>query len=168
MTLGDIIKKYREENSTTMDQVASLCGITKGYVAMLERNVNSKTGKPVKPTLETILKVCKGLHLDVDEVFDNLDDDYVVRIPGRPSSDPALSAPERKLLDNYRSLNPEGQGKASDYLEDLVASGRYTVADNLSVLGDGPISIAAHERTDIEVTDEMREHDMKIMLDDDF
>lgn len=38
---------------------------------------------------------------------------------------------ERKLLDNYRSLNPEGRGKASDYLEDLVASGRYTVADNL-------------------------------------
>lgn len=81
---------------------------------------------------------------------------------------PVLTDLERKLLDNYRSLNPEGQGKASDYLEDLVASGRYTVADNLSVLGDGPISIAAHERTDIEVTDEMREHDMKIMLDDDF
>lgn len=30
------------------------------------------------------------------------------------------------------------------------------------------ISIAAHERTDIEVTDEMRAHDMKIMEDEDF
>lgn len=134
MTLGDIIKKYREENSTTMDQVASLCGITKGYVAMLERNVNSKTGKPVKPTLETILKVCKGLHLDVDEVFDNLDDDYVVRIPGRPSSDPALSAPERKLLDNYRSLNPEGQGKLMGYAQDLVDTGRYIKSDQDGLL----------------------------------
>lgn len=134
MTLGDIIKKYREENSTTMDQVASLCGITKGYVAMLERNVNSKTGKPVKPTLETILKVCKGLHLDVDEVFDNLDDDYVVRIPGRPSSDPALSAPERKLLDNYRSLNQEGQHKLIEYAQDLVDTGRYIKSDQDGLL----------------------------------
>ena len=32
MTLGDIIKNYRNENSVTMEYVASLCGITKGYV----------------------------------------------------------------------------------------------------------------------------------------
>lgn len=32
---------------------------------------------------------------------------------------------ETKILDCYRSLNPEGQEKATEYIDDLVASGRY-------------------------------------------
>ena len=32
---------------------------------------------------------------------------------------------EQKLIDNYRQLNEEGQGKANEYVSDLVATGRY-------------------------------------------
>ena len=73
MTLGEIIKKYRTENKVSMEYVAKQCGITKGYVAMLEKNVNSKTGRPVKPTVETIAKVSKiREQLIVTGIYDNI------------------------------------------------------------------------------------------------
>ena len=80
MTLGDIIKDYRDTNGITMEAVAQACGITKGYVSMLEKNINPKTGKAIKPTIETILSVCKGLHLDVNDVFSKFDKDYIVTL----------------------------------------------------------------------------------------
>ena len=101
MTLGDIIKSYRDENKVSMEYVANLCGITKGYVAMLEKNINSKTGRPVKPTIETIVKVCNGLHLDFNSVFDSLDDDYEINISPSPSSS---SAPELELTEQQEEL----------------------------------------------------------------
>ena len=82
MTIGKIIKEYRKRTGATMNDVAERCGITKGYVAMLEKGVNSKNHKAIKPTIETILKICKGLGLNIDEVFDSLDDDYIITIQG--------------------------------------------------------------------------------------
>ena len=168
MTLGDIIKKYREENSATMEQVAKLCDITKGYVAMLERNINSKTGKPVKPTIETILKVCDGLRLDINEVFSLLDDDYMISLPVKQNL--PLSQDEEDLLSLYRSLDASGKKLVIDYTDTLCASKKYEISTSTFVK-DNTIqynAIAAHERTDIEVTDEMRAADDEIMEDDDF
>lgn len=129
MTLGDIIKSYRDENKVSMEYVANLCGITKGYVAMLEKNINSKTGRPVKPTIETIVKVCNGLHLDFNSVFDSLDDDYEINISPSPSSSSApeleLTEQEARLVGICRSLNEEGRERLVEYGDDLVASGKY-------------------------------------------
>lgn len=164
MTLGDIIKEYRVQNSVTMEYAASLCGITKGYVAMLERNVNPKTGRPVKPTIETILKVCNGLNLDVNEVFDRLDDDYIIAIS---SANKKLSMDEQRLLSYFRKLNSTGQEKVSTFAIDLVDSGKYSpTIEQIGVIHDSSkgsdefISVlAAHhdgEWTDEEL-DEVRE-----------
>lgn len=168
MTLGDIIKKYRKENSATMEQVAKLCNITKGYVAMLERNINSKTGKPVKPTIETILKVCDGLRLDINEVFSLLDDDYMISLPVKKNI--SLSQDEENLLCLYRSLDDLGRKLVVDYTDTLCASKKYENSTSSFVKDNVPQynAIAAHDRTDIKVTDEMRAADDEIMDDDDF
>lgn len=100
MTLGDIIYKYRKENHFTMEYVANLCGITKGYVAMLEKNVNSKTGRPVKPTVETISKVCKGLNMDINEVFELLDDDYEIIVPAVKKNNGVAADITLKMIEN--------------------------------------------------------------------
>ena len=158
MTLGDIIKKYRVYNSVTMEYVARLCGITKGYVAMLERNVNSKTGRPVKPTLETILKVCNGLKLDVDSVFEMLDDDYMISLSS--SKNESLSFNEQKCIKSFRKLNDTGQGKVLNYMDDLVASGNYSAGFDCQ--------LAAHDRTDVQSSAEDRQHDLDLLNSDDF
>lgn len=139
MTLGDVIKSYRDENKVSMEYVANLCGITKGYVAMLEKNINSKTGRPVKPTIETIVKVCNGLHLDFNSVFDSLDDDYEINISPSLSSSSAseleLTDQEERLLGICRSLNEEGRERLVEYGDDLVASGKYIKSCEDDVVG---------------------------------
>ena len=42
---------------------------------MLERNINPKTQKPIKPTLEAIKGVAYGLDISVDDLLKMLDDD---------------------------------------------------------------------------------------------
>lgn len=126
MTLVDVIKSYRVKNRVSMEYVAKLCGITKGYVAMLEKNVNSKTGRPVKPTIETIVKVCNGLHLDLNAVFDSLDDDYEIALSPSSSSAPSslqLTEQEKWLIDTYRKLDDPQRERLLAYIEGLLDAG---------------------------------------------
>lgn len=78
MTLGQIIRAYREENSMSMDSFAKVSGLSKGYISQLENNVNPKTGEPPKPSFETIHKAAKGMFMTFDEVMDNLDNDIKI------------------------------------------------------------------------------------------
>lgn len=64
---------------------------------------------------------------------------------------------EGKILDSFSQLNDDNKRKSISYTENLLANQR---------LEDELIPNAAHERTDIEVTDEMRKHDDDIMSDD--
>lgn len=148
MTLGDIIKKYRTENGVSMEYVANLCGITKGYVAMLERNVNSKTGRPVKPTIETIAKVCNGLHLDINTVFDSLDDDYEITIPASLTTPLQLTHQEEHLVITFRGLNEDGREKAVERVEELLDVPRYQkIADKVKEEVLGYLSTAKDKKS---------------------
>ena len=42
MTLGQIIKAYRETNSMSMDDFSKASKISKGYISQLENNLNPK------------------------------------------------------------------------------------------------------------------------------
>ena len=46
MTLSDLVQEYRREHGLSQRQFASICGLSNGYISMLERNVNPKTGQP--------------------------------------------------------------------------------------------------------------------------
>jgi len=71
-----------------------------------------------------------------------------------------LTKDEEELLEFYNKLNTIGKDKAFEYVVDL--------ADNSKYLKGKPhlITKAAHERTDIEVTEDMKQHDDDIMNDD--
>lgn len=45
MTLGEIIVKYRLEHGLSQRQFALRCGLSNGYIAMIEKNRNPATGK---------------------------------------------------------------------------------------------------------------------------
>ena len=55
MTLSDLVQEYRREHGLSQRQFASICGLSNGYISMLERNVNPKTGQPVTPVSYTHL-----------------------------------------------------------------------------------------------------------------
>ena len=48
MTLGDIIKRYRNDHALSMDAFSERSGISKAYISLLEKNRHPKTGKPMK------------------------------------------------------------------------------------------------------------------------
>ena len=63
MTLGQIIRAYREENSMSMDRFAKSSGLSKGYISQLENNLNPKTGEPPVPSMATIKKAANGMFM---------------------------------------------------------------------------------------------------------
>ena len=73
MTLGDLIKKYREENDLSMSDFAEKSGLSKAYVSLLEKNKNPKTGKEITPSVDIIKKVADAIGMDFDDVFSSID-----------------------------------------------------------------------------------------------
>lgn len=75
MFLGEIIKKYRNDNEISMRDFSKRCGLSHTYIAALEKNIDSRTGKPIAPTLDTVKLVAKALNISIDELLKILDDE---------------------------------------------------------------------------------------------
>ena len=73
MTLGDLVKQYRAEHKLTMDEFSQKCGLSKGYISMLEKNKNPQTKKPIAPALSTIKQIASAMDLDFNYVLSLLD-----------------------------------------------------------------------------------------------
>ena len=74
MKLGDLIREYREKQSLSQRQFADKCGLSNGYISIIEKGVNPNTGKPVTPTIPQLKKIASGLNLTVMEMFEIVDD----------------------------------------------------------------------------------------------
>ena len=57
MTLSDFVKEYRKEHDLSQRLFAAICGLSNGYISMLERNLNPKTGLPLTPSLPALKKI---------------------------------------------------------------------------------------------------------------
>lgn len=75
MFLGELIKKYRDDNGISMRDFGKLCGLSHTYVAALEKNIDPRTGKPIAPTLDTVKLVAKALNISIDDLLKILDDE---------------------------------------------------------------------------------------------
>lgn len=75
MFLGELIKKYRNDNEISMRDFSKLCGLSHTYIAALEKNIDPRTGKPIAPTLDTVKSVAKALNISIDELLKILDNE---------------------------------------------------------------------------------------------
>ena len=80
MILGDLIKQYRTETHTSMEQFAQKSGLSKAYVSILERDCNPVNGKHVVPSLETIKSVSAAIGMDFNDVIALLDGNQPVSL----------------------------------------------------------------------------------------
>ena len=127
MKLKDIIIRYREENNMTMQVFADKCGLSKGYVSMLESGLRPQTKQEIKPSLSTYKKIAAGMGISLDELLRMVDGDETVQVGGQ---DGVVIEPYEKWVDKdmrllmwFRSLPPEKQKAilyAQDAPEDLV------------------------------------------------
>lgn len=88
MTIGELIRQYCYEHGMSNLRFAQKCGLSKGYISMLVNGKNPKTGKPLKPTLETYGQIAKAMGITVDELFQSIEDVPVtLSVPARSDPD---------------------------------------------------------------------------------
>lgn len=80
MHLGELVYAYRKEHDLSMDEFAAKCGLSKGYISMLEKNKNPQTGKPIIPSLDTIRQISNAIDMDLNEIIQMLDAHQEIRI----------------------------------------------------------------------------------------
>lgn len=74
MKLGDLIARYRSDHSMSQRQFANICGLSNGYVSMLEKGKNPATNKPVTPTIPQLKKIAAGMGMTLMDLLDQVDD----------------------------------------------------------------------------------------------
>lgn len=85
MTIGDLVKKYRAEHNLSQKEFGDRCNLSKGYISMLERNINPRNNRPIAPTIETLDQLASGMLMTLDELFDVLGTENVSLSTSRKS-----------------------------------------------------------------------------------
>lgn len=80
MTIGEYIKHYREDHGISQRHFAEISGLSNSYISMLEQNQNSKNGKPIRPTLESIKAIADATGVTREALIRQLDDIEVTDI----------------------------------------------------------------------------------------
>ena len=116
MRIGEIIQKYRLERGMSMGDFAKMSGISKPYVSMLEANKNSRDGKKINPSVNTLRKISRAVDIPLDDLFRMLDSEQIINL------DTVSDAEELKLLNDYRTLNDNNKS----FVSDLIAKLKFT------------------------------------------
>lgn len=180
MNIGETIKNIRKKNGFTQKDLGNKLGVSAAMIAQYE------TGKR-KPKIETLNKISVALsvplemllhevdttdkteilRLDLIDMIKNLDFN-VERITSKNDFDSAVIdtlEKRRTYINYYDELNSLGQDKAIEQVELLTKIPEY---QRKYLEEENTILNAAHERTDIETTEEMKKHDDDIMNDENF
>ena len=175
MTIGENIKKLRNEKKVTQKQLGKMTGIAEITIRQYE------AGK-YKPKLENIRKIASALGVYMNELIVDWSqysaEDFGKDLEGSDTFK-NRDDKEEQMQDLFFLLNEQGQDKALEQVELLTKIPEYkaeitksknfhiTFHDN-GTLEELQILSAAHKRTDIDINDEMKKHDDEIMDDDDF
>lgn len=96
MTLGTLVEVFRKEHDLSQRQFAMRCGLSNGYISMLEKNNNPKTGLPVTPSLTALKKIAQGMNMSLDELL-SVADDMPVDMTGSGAKGLMPMPPMRKI-----------------------------------------------------------------------
>ena len=107
MFLGQIIKKYRTENNLTLQAFANKCSLSKGYIAMLEKNYNSKTKEPIIPSAATFCKVADAMNISLEKLLEQVDENQPIGINDIAAVNKSIqinNINNGDLVDNHSSI----------------------------------------------------------------
>lgn len=112
MTISELIKEYRKTHHLSQRAFAQKCGVSNGYISMLENEKNPCTGKEISLTIEKLKALADGMCVSLSYLLDVLDD-MPVDISGEDSAgsnNGDIEDPDEKaFLDLYRSVPEENR-----------------------------------------------------------
>lgn len=110
MNLSELIIQYRTEHSMSQREFSARCGVSNGYMSMLENGGNPNTGKPLVPQIPTLMKIAAGMGMTLDDLL-TLADDMPVDISKPANNAPALpdelSEAKRELIEIIKQMPDE-------------------------------------------------------------
>lgn len=127
MTLSEMIKTYIDEHALTYEQFGNMCGLSKGYVSMLIKNKNPKTGKPPVPSVTTYQNIAEALGMSLDDLFRQIDDapiyvgDSTQEKLNEIGAELTAKTPQIRMVSgNMEHLPQEYQDRIVGYVQALV------------------------------------------------
>ena len=122
MTLKDLVIKYRADNGLSQRKFALQCGLSNGYISMLEKGINPSTGAKITPTLQALNKLAAGMHTTLNELFTLVDDmDVDVKTPALSEED-GLASVDMEIISLLAGLSDAKKQQAISFLRFLAAS----------------------------------------------
>lgn len=155
MFIGDFIKKYRIEYKLSQRDFAKRCGLSHTYIAALEKNIDSRTGKPIAPTLESVKSIAFAMGIEIEDLLKALDKNQEFTINSENNKPSFVKIPILGTVKaGYDWLAEEN---IIDYItlkEDIPNPGEYyalkiTGDSMLPLLAEGDLVIV-HEQSDVE------------------
>lgn len=159
MAMSDRIKSKRKEVGLTQEELAQKLGLQKSAIAKYENGRVKNIKRSTIAKMSEIFDCSPTYLMDLDSATDKYIENVFVNdsIENIIDNISAFSSTEKNHFKKYLKLVEVNRKKADNYIEQLLSI--QQMDDDLSVM-------AAHERTDIKVTNEMRKHDDDIMMDD--
>lgn len=150
--IGAVLKGLRTDSGKTQKEVAEILGRTQQIIGHWETGYS-------QPDANTLFRLCEIYGTTVDEAF------------GFKKEKQLITKKDIDLLRKYHELDLHGKEMVDftlkkEYERSVALADQK--ADNIIKMDSHVQLKAAHARTDIEVTDEMNQHDDDIMNDEDF
>jgi transcriptional regulator with XRE-family HTH domain len=102
---------YRKKSGLTQKALGKFLDVGDNTVSSWENGNNMMD-------IDTLFKICRVLKVSVNDMYGVYANACVSE----------YTKTEKLIIDNYRTLNDEGQSKLYDYADDLVMSGKYKKA----------------------------------------
>lgn len=118
MSFGSRLRERREALGLKQGELGKMLGVTGSAIGNYENGVSS-------PKADVLYRVFDVLQCDANYLFQ----DEMGETAGS-----AQSEREMHLMDSFHRLNEEGQEKVIEYVDDLLATGRY-IKIHQSVVG---------------------------------
>ena len=130
MDLKEYLKEYRISHDLSQRQFAEACGLSNGYISMIESGCNPKTKEPIICTLPTLQKLAAGMHISLNQLLTDIDDMPVkLSGDGHIENRPALNNENKpidpidiELFETIAGLSQDKKLEALHYLRYLAAS----------------------------------------------
>ena len=126
MTLKDLIIEYRNDHGLSQRQFATACGLSNGYISMLEKEMTPNTKLPVTPTLPKLKQLASGMGMSLTDLLVKVDDMPVELILDDADSKKLVPEIEDELdaeiMKIISGLTPEKKQQALSYIQYLAQS----------------------------------------------
>ena len=121
MTLGKIIKEYREKNHLSQRQFALTCDVSNGYISMLEEGRNPKTNEPIVPSLATMKKLAKAMGMSLNDLMSQVDDMEISLSEKRTPAD-KISGRTVEFVALFEKLTAEQQALIVSQIKGILSN----------------------------------------------